>query len=106
MATINQLHTSQSATNIQKKAHIEPNEQPIHHSAQTSPLQKDAVSLSHHSKGVDQLRQQLATTTPSFDHNKVAAIKAAIANGSYSVNPERLADNIIKFEDEGSHLKR
>jgi negative regulator of flagellin synthesis FlgM len=37
---------------------------------------------------------------PSFDKAKVAAIKEAIANGSYSVDPEKLADNMMKFEKE------
>ncbi|EJH68768.1 negative regulator of flagellin synthesis FlgM [Vibrio cholerae HC-51A1] len=37
---------------------------------------------------------------PSFDSAKVAAIKEAIANGSYVVDPEKLADNMIKFEKE------
>jgi negative regulator of flagellin synthesis FlgM len=38
--------------------------------------------------------------TPSFDTAKVAAIKEAIANGSYIVDAEKLADNMIKFEKE------
>ena len=41
---------------------------------------------------------------PSFDRAKVAAIKEAIANGSYTVNPEKLADNMIKFEKELSDI--
>jgi negative regulator of flagellin synthesis FlgM len=45
------------------------------------------------------MHQKMAAT-PSFDSAKVAAIKDAIANGSYSVNAEKLADNMIKFEKE------
>ena len=37
---------------------------------------------------------------PAYDSAKVAAIKEAIANGSYKVDPEKLADNMIKFENE------
>lgn len=37
---------------------------------------------------------------PAFDAAKVAAIKEAIANGSYRVDPEKLADNMMKFENE------
>ncbi|EKM25332.1 flagellar biosynthesis anti-sigma factor FlgM [Vibrio sp. HENC-03] len=38
--------------------------------------------------------------SPAYDSAKVAAIKEAIANGSYKVDPEKLADNMIKFENE------
>ncbi|MGF1686014.1 flagellar biosynthesis anti-sigma factor FlgM [Photobacterium japonica] len=59
----------------------------------------DAVSLSSQGKAVGQLHQQLATE-PSFDSAKVAAIKDAIANGSYVVDADKLATNMLKFEDE------
>ncbi|MBX2824501.1 MAG: flagellar biosynthesis anti-sigma factor FlgM [Gammaproteobacteria bacterium] len=35
---------------------------------------------------------------PSFNHEKVAAIKEAIANGTYSINPQRIADKFIEQE--------
>lgn len=59
----------------------------------------DAVSLSSQGKAVGQIHQQLAAE-PSFDSVKVEAIKNAIANGSYVVDAEKLAANIMKFEDE------
>ncbi|PSW19567.1 flagellar biosynthesis anti-sigma factor FlgM [Photobacterium sanctipauli] len=61
--------------------------------------QGDAVSLSSQGKAVGQIHQQLAAE-PSFDSAKVAAIKDAISNGSYVVDAEKLAANMIKFEDE------
>lgn len=60
---------------------------------------KDAVSLSQEGKAIGQLHQSMAAE-PSFDSAKVAAIKEAIANGSYTVDPEKLAENMVKFEDE------
>ncbi|NLS11633.1 flagellar biosynthesis anti-sigma factor FlgM [Vibrio sp. SM6] len=60
---------------------------------------QDSVSLSSQGKAMGQLQQSMAAT-PAFDAAKVAAIKEAIANGSYQVDPERLADNIMKFENE------
>ncbi|MFA0709203.1 flagellar biosynthesis anti-sigma factor FlgM, partial [Vibrio sp. 10N.222.48.A3] len=50
-------------------------------------------------KAIGQLHQEMAAQ-PSFDSVKVAAIKEAIANGSYTVDPEKLADNMMKFENE------
>lgn len=61
--------------------------------------QHDAVSLSSQGKAVGQIHQQLAAE-PSFDSAKVASIKEAIANGSYVIDAEKLASNMMKFEDE------
>ncbi|MBR9874006.1 MAG: flagellar biosynthesis anti-sigma factor FlgM [Vibrionaceae bacterium] len=61
--------------------------------------QQDAVSLSQQSKDVNKLQKDMAAS-PAYDSTKVAAIKEAIANGSYKVDPEKLADNMIKLESE------
>lgn len=60
---------------------------------------QDAVSLSQQSKDVNKLQKDMAAS-PAYDTAKVAAIKEAIANGSYKVDPEKLADNMIKLESE------
>ncbi|WP_117233458.1 flagellar biosynthesis anti-sigma factor FlgM [Vibrio maerlii] len=64
---------------------------------------QDAVSLSQQGKAIGQMHTDLAAQ-PSFDSAKVAAIKEAIANGSYTVDPEKLADNMIKYENEFSNF--
>ncbi|WP_299016072.1 flagellar biosynthesis anti-sigma factor FlgM [uncultured Photobacterium sp.] len=61
--------------------------------------QKDAVSLSSQGKAAGQIHQQLAAE-PSFDNAKVAAIKDAISNGEYKIDADKLASNMLKFEDE------
>lgn len=63
----------------------------------------DSVSLSQQGKAMGKLQQNMAAQ-PSFDSAKVAAIKEAIANGSYQVDPDKLADNMMKFEKELSGL--
>ncbi|WP_038175534.1 MULTISPECIES: flagellar biosynthesis anti-sigma factor FlgM [Vibrio] len=68
-------------------------------SAKKSSVAQDAVSLSSQGKAMGEMHTQMAAQ-PSFDKAKVAAIKEAIANGSYTVNPEKLADNMMKFEKE------
>ncbi|GAB2655254.1 flagellar biosynthesis anti-sigma factor FlgM [Vibrio panuliri] len=67
--------------------------------AKTHSAPQDAVSLSSEGKAVGAMHNQMVSQ-PSFDQAKVAAIKEAIANGSYTVDPEKLADNMIKFEKE------
>jgi len=64
-----------------------------------SSAKQDSVSLSNQSRAMGEMHNDM-TTTPSFDSAKVAAIKEAIANGSYVVDSEKLADNIMKFEKE------
>ncbi|MCK6262637.1 flagellar biosynthesis anti-sigma factor FlgM [Vibrio sp. ZSDE26] len=68
-------------------------------SEKSSGSKQDAVSLSQQGKEIGAMHNQMATQT-SFDSAKVAAIKEAIANGSYTVDSEKLADNMIKFEKE------
>ena len=65
----------------------------------TRGAKQDSVSLSHQGRAIGEMHNDM-TTTPSFDSAKVAAIKEAIANGSYVVDSEKLADNIMKFEKE------
>ena len=67
------------------------------------PQPQDAVSLSQHSKDISELQQKMASETP-FDSSKVNAIKEAITNGSYTVDPEKLADSIIRFESDFKQL--
>ncbi|WP_413283975.1 flagellar biosynthesis anti-sigma factor FlgM [Vibrio sp. MA40-2] len=68
-------------------------------SVKESRSSQDSVSLSQQGKAIGQLHQDMASQ-PSFDSAKVAAIKEAISNGSYRVDPEKLADNMMKFENE------
>ncbi|ADT86306.1 flagellar biosynthesis anti-sigma factor FlgM [Vibrio sp. Vb2880] len=66
---------------------------------QSAGPQHDAVSLSSQGRAIGEMHTEMASK-PSFDSAKVAAIKEAIANGSYVVDPDKLADNMIKFEKE------
>ncbi len=68
-------------------------------STKKTTVAQDAVSLSTQGKALGEMHNQMASQ-PSFDKAKVAAIKEAIANGSYTVDPEKLADNMMKFEKE------
>ncbi|WP_342608192.1 flagellar biosynthesis anti-sigma factor FlgM [Vibrio tritonius] len=67
--------------------------------ARSTSQPKDAVSLSSQSRAIGEMQNDMASK-PSFDSAKVAAIKEAIANGSYVVDADKLADNMIKFEKE------
>ncbi|TNF38749.1 MAG: flagellar biosynthesis anti-sigma factor FlgM [Gammaproteobacteria bacterium] len=58
---------------------------------------QDKVSLSEGSLQVRELQQQLENI-PEVDAEKVAAIKQAIAQGNYPLDPERIAENLLNLE--------
>ncbi|ARR48705.1 flagellar biosynthesis anti-sigma factor FlgM [Photobacterium damselae subsp. damselae] len=102
MAGIDQLRQNSQAMTIMRSQQQKVNDNASSTSnttASTTPTQHDEISLSAQGKAVGQIHQQLATE-PSFDADKVAKIKEAISNGSYKVDPDKLASNIMKFENE------
>ena len=42
--------------------------------------------------------EQVAKDMPAVDEAKVAAISAAIENGTYKVSPDKVADNLMQIE--------
>ncbi|WP_318476886.1 flagellar biosynthesis anti-sigma factor FlgM [Photobacterium leiognathi] len=99
MANIDQLRGGQplNTTRISQQKTSSDNQTSA--AASVAKEQHDEVSLSSQGKAVGQIHQQLATE-PSFDAEKVAEIKQAIANGSYTIDADKLAANMLKFEDE------
>ncbi|WP_159738175.1 flagellar biosynthesis anti-sigma factor FlgM [Vibrio atypicus] len=100
MAGIDNIRTGQPLTTSTSRSSVRgDNQSPNADAPKKSSVAQDSVSLSSQGKAVGEMHTQMASQ-PSFDKAKVAAIKEAIANGSYTVNPEKLADNMMKFEKE------
>ncbi|ATF08816.1 flagellar biosynthesis anti-sigma factor FlgM [Candidatus Enterovibrio altilux] len=59
----------------------------------------DVFSMSDGSRAISAMHQQI-TNEGYLDNAKIDAIKATITNGSYKVDADRLAANIMKHEDE------
>ncbi len=55
------------------------------------------VKLSAEAQHLKQLEVQLKSA-PDVDSDKVNALRAAIADGSYQVNAERVAEKLLDFE--------
>ena len=55
-----------------------------------APQNADTVNLSNVT--------QRAKDTPDFDRVKVEAIKTALREGSYPINPRRIAENFVALE--------
>ena len=57
----------------------------------------DRVSLTGEARQLQQLENQLASQ-PVVDSQRVEAVRNAVENGSFTVNPERIADKLISLE--------
>ncbi len=57
----------------------------------------DTVTLTDTASRLKSLENTLSDL-PSVDSGKVAAFREAIMNGSYQVDPGRVADKLLKFE--------
>ncbi|KDE40431.1 MAG: flagellar biosynthesis anti-sigma factor FlgM [Nitrincola lacisaponensis] len=62
-----------------------------------APVQADTVRLSDTVQALQAANRQ-SDQSSDFNADRVAEIKAAIAEGSYSINPERVADKMLQFE--------
>lgn len=70
--------------------------QPAITAAQNQPA---TVKLSSEAQMLSKLEDQLAQL-PDADDDRIATIKQAIATGTFSVNPERIAAKLISLEDQ------
>ncbi len=93
-SNINQALNTASARAEQQNRASQPNVA----STATAPRQ-DAVSLTQQAQQLTQL-QRRAEQDSGVDKEKVERIKQAIADGSYAINPERLAAKIAHFESD------
>ncbi len=75
----------------QQTAEKQPHSTDLSAPAETVKLSTEALSLQKLEEQVGQL--------PDVDAERVASIKQSIADGSYHVDAEQLADNILQFED-------
>lgn len=62
-----------------------------------APLRPDSVSVTDTASRLLQIEDQLSTM-PVVNDQRVAEIKQAIAEGSYKIDPERIAEKLIRFE--------
>ncbi len=59
---------------------------------------RDNVSLSQEAKTLTRLEASI-NATPDVDSDRVAAIKQAIADGSFSIDAESIANRMLEQED-------
>ena len=72
--------------------------------AQAQATQKsDSVSITPQAQQLQNVQTKMADM-PDIDQKKVDEIKAAIAEGRYKIDPEKLATNIANFENDLNDL--
>lgn len=98
MSTINHINSNRSAqlSGLKNNPY---GKQKLADDTSSTPVKSGGVSLSAEAKSIGQIQQSLATES-QFDASKVEAIKQAITEGRYQIDPEKLADSIILFGDE------
>jgi negative regulator of flagellin synthesis FlgM len=68
-------------------------------STQSNESTVDTLSLTNTATQLQSIQESLADA-PTVDADRVSALKAAIAEGSYNVEPAELANNMINFEQQ------
>lgn len=59
---------------------------------------KDNVVLSPEAQNLTRLQNKMGSL-PDVNYDRVAAIKQAIAEGRFEINPERIAENMLNQDD-------
>ena len=62
-----------------------------------APAPTDTVSITQSGLLMSRL-EEVVHGTPIVDANRVSAIKDALASGSYEIDDQRVADQILRFE--------
>ncbi|WJW74618.1 flagellar biosynthesis anti-sigma factor FlgM [Thiohalobacter sp. IOR34] len=65
--------------------------------APASPPPSDQISLTPEAQKLRDLETSVAEL-PQVDSDRVNAVKTALANGTFEINPERIAGKMIDFE--------
>lgn len=64
------------------------------HKVETAQARADSVDLTDSARQLQDLQAAVAGT-PVVDSSRVDALREAIANGSYKVDPQRVADGLL-----------
>lgn len=100
MAEINNIKPSgQTELNSSRQTVVRDNQRAQGLESSVSASRSDTVSLTDTAEQLQNV-QQLIEQAPTVDAERVASIRAAIADGSYSVDAAQLAQNLLEFESE------
>jgi len=87
------------STTTGKKADASNGVAPEKASTQQQTSESSTVTVTDSALKLLQIEKTLAEI-PSFDAEKVESIKQALSDGSYTINTDRIAEKLIKFEQD------
>jgi negative regulator of flagellin synthesis FlgM len=73
--------------------------------ATASTPRSDSVHITDSARALSSLSQAVSDA-PDVDMNRVAAVQQALATGSYRINPERIANNMLALEQDLGSTKQ
>ena len=93
---INRQATQKNIVLEQNKAQKQQND--VRNQTQTtSASSKDSVQLTSQALNLNKMQKQ-SSAEPQVNKQRIESLKAAILNGDYKINTERLAEKLSKFE--------
>jgi len=87
------------STNTGKKADAGQSVAPEKASPQQQASESSTVTVTDSALKLLEIEKTLAEM-PGFDAEKVESIKQALSDGSYTINTDSIAENLIKFEQD------
>jgi len=58
----------------------------------------DSIAITAMAQGIKKAFESFSSATTIVDVDRVAAVKKALADGSYQINAERIAEKMIQYE--------
>ncbi len=83
--------------NAEGGASVRPSAQPPPEQERTPDSPDDSVSLTADSARLHTL-QKVVEQLPAEDSRRVEAVRQALSDGSYRIDPQRVADKMLQFE--------
>ncbi len=91
-----QVNTQKTLTDKSQASQTKP--QTLSEQAKAPAPRGENVSLSDQAKNLKQLEQRL-DSYPEMDDQRIEEIKAALADGSYKIDAEKLAQKMLDMDD-------
>ena len=60
----------------------------------------DSMRLTGEAAGLQALQRELGSAPADIDMQKVEQVRAALADGSYRIDPQQVAERLLAFENE------
>lgn len=95
LSSVNAGARSKANSNLASAGNAAAGKQP----ATSAPAPAETVKFSSAAQMLSKLEEQLPQL-PDTDEDRIASIKQAIADGTFSVNPERIATKLTSLEDQ------